>query len=207
MAFKKENNYFEMIEELAALSLEAAQSLNHALRNFNVSELSERKEILHKIEHNADLKKHDMIKKLSREFITPIEREDIMNLGEEIDNVTDGIEEVIGNIYMYNISKLMPESVVLSDIVLRCCSTLKDIAVEFKNFRKSATINKLIIEINALEEEGGRVFTDAMRRLYTENDNALKIIIWKDIFESLENCCDSCEHAADVIERVIMKNT
>lgn len=78
---------------------------------------------------------------------------------------------------------------------------------EFADFRKSKTLHGLIIEINALEEEGDRLFIDSMRRLHAEVTDPIEIIAWREIYAYLEKCCDACEHVADVVESVIMKNT
>ena len=52
-----------------------------------------------------------------------------------------------------------------------------------------------------------RLFIDSMRRLHTEVTDPLEIIAWREIYNFLEKCCDACEHVADAVESVIMKNT
>ena len=78
---------------------------------------------------------------------------------------------------------------------------------EFADFKKSKTLHGLIVEINALEEEGDRVYMEIMRRLHSEVTDPLEIIAWREIYNYLEKCCDACEHVADVVESVMMKNT
>lgn len=207
---KKNTDYFSMIAGLVNYSYDAAVYLCDSLKSFDFDALPEHKEKLHKIEHSADINKHEIMKQLAREFITPIDREDIMRLAEEIDNVTDMVEDVLIKIYMYNVSQIPAEAVRMAEVIVRCCSALRDMLTEFHNFRKSQTINSLIIEINRLEEESDRLYTESMRTLYRElpsgGQNAAMCLIWSDVFGSLENCCDACEHVSDVVEQVIMKN-
>jgi len=66
-----------------------------------------------------------MIRKLAKEFITPIEREDIMALADAIDNVTDAIEDVVMRMYMYNITSIRPQAVKMTEIIVKCCNSLK----------------------------------------------------------------------------------
>ena len=193
--------------ELVSFSLEAARSLHNTLSNFDVNTLKDAQDALHGIEHEADLKKHDIIKKLSREFITPIEREDILRLTQVIDDVTDEIDEVLRRVYMYNISKIRPEAVELAGVIVKCCEGLIRVTKEFTNFKRSSTIYNDIIEVNGLESAGDKIYTDAMCRLYRSTDNPVEIFVWHDMFESLEGCCDACEKVSDVIESIIMKNT
>ena len=71
----------------------------------------------------------------------------------------------------------------------------------------SKSIKQLVIRINDLEEEADKMFMESIRGLYTESQDPLKIIAWRDIYIYLERCADACEHAADVVESVIMKNS
>ena len=77
--------------------------------------------------------------------------------------------------------------------------------VEFPEFRKSKAIKDMIIEINHLEENGDKLYTEAMRRLYSESGDAVEILSWTAIYDRLEKCCDKCEDVADVVETVILK--
>ena len=78
---------------------------------------------------------------------------------------------------------------------------------EMHNFRKSTLLRDLVIEINHMEEEGDRLYTETMRRLYTEEKDPVSVMAWTTLYDHLEKCCDQCEDVADVVERVIMKNT
>ena len=207
MAKKSDNYYFENFIQCVECGCQAAMMLEENLANFDVNRLSENLDELHKIEHDADKKKHEMMGVLVKAFITPIEREDIILLSQSIDEVTDQIEDVLIRIYINNVHTIRPEALQFTKVIIRCCKVLKEIMEEFANFKKSKTLHGLIIEINALEEEGDRLFIDSMRRLHTEVTDPLEIIAWREIYNFLEKCCDACEHVADAVESVIMKNT
>ena len=207
MAKKSDNYYFENFIQCVECGCQAAMMLEENLANFDVNRLSENLDELHKIEHDADKKKHEMMGVLVKAFITPIEREDIILLSQCIDEVTDQIEDVLIRIYINNGHTIRPEALQFTKVIIRCCKVLKEIMEEFANFKKSKTLHGLIIEINALEEEGDRLFIDSMRRLHTEVTDPLEIIAWREIYNFLEKCCDACEHVADAVESVIMKNT
>ena len=64
-----------------------------------------------------------------------------------------------------------------------------------------------IIEINDLEETSDRLFMKSMRKLHTECSDPLHIIVWREIYIYLERCADACEHVADTVESVVMKNS
>ncbi|EEH98642.1 DUF47 family protein [Clostridium tertium] len=207
MATKKGNDYFEMLSELVDYSCSAANLLYDTLLNFEVNKIENKIEEMHKIEHSADLKKHDMMDKLLKEFITPIERGDIAELAHEIDNVTDAIEDILARIYMFNITSMRKEALDFANVIIKNCNELKGLMKEFRNYKKSQEIQKLIVNINGLEEEGDKLYIMSIRNLYTTSKDPIELMTWTDTFKYFERCCDACETAANVVESVIMKNS
>lgn len=204
---KKDNNYFEMLAQLVDYSCEAATLLQKILSNFDSNKIEKNIEEMHKIEHTADVKKHDMVNKLSKEFITPIERGDIIDIAHHIDNITDNIEEVLQRIYMFGIKDIKKEAVSFTNIISESCKGVKNIMIEFHNFKKSSQISKLIINVNDLEEDADKLYFSSMRSLYATSNDAIELMTWNDIYKSFEKCCDSFESLANLIESVIMKNS
>jgi len=207
MGNKKDYNYYDMFVKMVDYSCQAAEMLHGVLTNFDADKLHDKITEMHNLEHGADMCKHDMMNKLVREFITPIEREDIMELAQELDEVTDNIEDVLLRVYMYNITAIRPEALEFSNVIVSCCKALKKAMEEFYNFRKSTTVQTSIIEINRLEEVGDKLYTESVRRLYVNCKDPIEIIAWTETLDRLEKCCDACEHAANVVESVIMKNS
>ena len=208
MAGKKEkNNYFEMLIAMTEFSCAAARNLDQVLRAFEPSKMPEQMDYLHGIEHSGDQEKHKMMKKLLKEFITPIDREDIISLAHEIDNVTDAIEDVLLRIYMYNINTILPEALQFTQLIVQCCDEMKVIMEEFESFKKSGKIYDSVIEMNRLEEVGDALYKDAVRALYVGGGDPVKITAWTEVYHKLEGCCDACEHVANAVESVMMKNS
>jgi predicted phosphate transport protein (TIGR00153 family) len=207
MFSKKDVNYFYTFVELACYTCKAADLLNKIMNNYNAGQLQIKMKEMHDIEHGGDEARHRMIRRLAREFITPIEREDIMAMADSIDNVTDTIEDVLMRMYMYNIKKVTEDARKMTDIILQCCNSLKIALDEFKNFRKSQKLHEMIVEINRLEEEGDALYTEATRHLYINCTDYKELAAWDTTYTYLEECCDACEDVADVIENVIMKNS
>ena len=171
MIRKRGYNYYEVFQRMVSHSCEASEMLRSIIDNYKVDTLSRRIVDMHKIEHSADLEKHAMMKNLLKEFLPPIEREDIIQLADQIDNVTDSIEEIALRLYMYNIKTIRDEAFEFVKIIKSSTDTMKQMMDEFPNFRKSSSIHKYIVEINDKEEEGDRLYTAAMRRLYIESDD------------------------------------
>jgi predicted phosphate transport protein (TIGR00153 family) len=202
----KDDKYYNAFVEMVGYSCEAAQYLKTILYSFSPTDLKEQMRGMHEIEHSGDIARHVMTKKLAKEFITPIEREDILAMAEAIDNVTDKIEDVLMRIYIFNIPEIREEAKKITDVIVRCCETLRSALSEFHNFRKSKTLYEKIILVNQLEEEADNIYTTGVRNLYREKGDPMLVQAWYETFQFLEDCCDACEDVADVIESVMLKN-
>ena len=203
----KQNEYFDCFSRLVEYSCQAADYLHDCMIHFSPATIGQQITSMHEIEHDADREKHHMMEKLAREFITPIEREDIIQLAQEIDEVTDRIEDVLMRVYMYNFRSIRTEVLAFTEVITRCCCALRKAVEEFPSFRKSKTIHQYLVDVNTLEEEGDHLYVSSVRGLYKEGGDSVLVPAWANTFDCLEKCCDACEHVANVIESVIMKNT
>ncbi|MDD5917745.1 MAG: DUF47 family protein [bacterium] len=207
MKQSRDQYYFETMARCAGFGAKAAAYLQESLSGFDTATLGARIEAMHAIEHDADMLKHDMTEHLSREFMTPIELEDLVALSQELDNVVDCIDDVMQRIYIHNITAMREDVHALTARLIRCVEALCGAVGELANFRKSETIRPAIVEVNSLESEADALYLKAMRRLYTTETDPITVLSWTHLYESLECCFDACEHASDVIESVIMKNS
>lgn len=207
MAKKNRNDYFKLMEEQLEYSVQASELLEEILCNFSAKEVPAQREKIHGIEHRADEIHHDILAKLSAEFITPIDQEDILRLVQIIDDVTDALDEVVLEFYMFHIDKMPAHAPELSKIVNHCVKALYEAVKELKNFKKPEALRKLLVEVNTIESDADNIYVEAIHELFEKETESKVLISSKAIYESLENCCDLCERAADVIEQIIIKNT
>ena len=204
---KKDNNYYNMFSDIASDAIIAAHHLEKTVKNYNPDKMEKLNKTMHEIEHGADLKKHQMMKMLVAEFITPIEREDIATLSYMLDDVLDSIEEVFQMFFMYNVKSMRPEAIDFVELIVRATEAMKACFDEFENFRKSDLIAKKIVEVNVIEELADSLYFKTVHELYTKEKDPLHIMVWVRLYDRFERICDECEHVADAIGSVIMKNS
>ena len=204
---KKQNDYFELIQKQSAYCVEASNLLEDILCKFNADSVETYRTQMHGIEHQADEIHHDILKKLSTEFITPIDQEDILRLVQIIDDITDALDEVIMDVYMYHIDVISERTADLSRIVNQCVKALHEATAELKNFKKPEKLRGLLIKVNDIEIEADGVYMESIYALFGSDLDGKALLGAKAVYEGLESCCDLCENAADVIEQVIIKNT
>ena len=203
---KHRNDYFSLLEQQVSFCTQASNLLTEILSNYSMETILEEQKKMHKIEHQADELRHNIIKKLSREFITPIDQEDILRLAQIIDDVTDALDEAVTDLYMFHVESVPEAAPKLAEKVSGCVKALENAVHELRNFKKPNKLQLLLVEVNRLESEADTEYVEAIHQLFSKDAHAKEIIGSKAIYDSLENCCDSCEHAANVIEQTIMKN-
>ena len=204
---KGDKFYFENMRQSIEFSCRAANYLVTCLENYEPDKIHEMLDTMHEIEHSADLKKHEMNAALTKAFVTPIDREDLDALSQNLDDLTDIIEEVLQRFYIYNICSIRDDAVEFARKIVKSCELLAAIMVEFENFKKSKKIHELIVELNSLEEECDRLYLKSMRELSKSGLDVLEIVSWREIYDCLETCSDACEHVSESVASVIMKNT
>jgi len=207
MRKNKEFDYFKAFVDLSSYSIKAIDLLRETLQKFDRNHIEKKVAEMHHIEHSADLEKHELMNRLVKEFLPPIEREDIISISDKIDNVIDSIEDILLTIDIFNVETLKPEMFKFIDVITECCKSMNSALVEFENFKKSKELHPLIIEVNRLEEEGDALYINGVRSLYKNTKDPVELMVWTEVYRRLEKCCDACEDVANDIENVVMKNS
>ncbi len=207
MASKADRFYFENLIQAAEQSEKAAEYLAQCLKNYKPAEIKASLETMHKIEHAGDEKKHEMSAALAKAFVTPVDREDLALISQNIDDVTDTIEEVLQRVYMDKLERVLPEAAPIADKVIECCQMMTAMLKEFVNFRKPARLHEMIVKLNNAEEECDILYMNAMVAICEHTQDVLEIMFWREIYDCLESCADACEHVGDCVATVVMKNS
>ncbi len=204
---KKTNEYFLLIEQQAAICVEAAALLENILTEYSAAGMAVRRVEMHAVERRADGICHDIRNRLSAAFITPIDQEDILHLAQLLDDVTDALDEVALECYMFRLAELPAGAPAFAGLTHRCVGKLCEAAIELRNFRSSGRLRALLAEVNTLEEQADDAYATAIHDLFAEDAAPRTLIAGKAIFDCMEACCDLCGHAADVMDQIIIKNT
>ncbi|GAB6936201.1 MAG: DUF47 family protein [Calditerricola sp.] len=189
--------------------INAALNIVEAVQLFkeNVETLREKEvyaERLKELESKGDQYTHLLIKELNQTFMTPLDREDILQLAVKLDDVLDGVEACASRFVYFRVETTTPYLVQFADILVRSAQFLHEAFVALKN-RDYATIRKISVELNLLENEGDRLMREGVGRLFDSATDPIELIKMKEIYEKLEDVTDSVEDVADVLESVVMK--
>jgi predicted phosphate transport protein (TIGR00153 family) len=156
-----------------------------------------------KAEQEGDRITHDIIRRLNTTFVTPIDREDIYALATQMDDIVDYIEEAADFLTLYNVEAPMDQAQVLTEVLVKSCEQLYGLLQNLRGFKD---LDHYWIEIHRLENDGDRIYRDAVAALFADRIDPLVVIRWRDIFLRLERAIDATETAANVLEGIVIKN-
>jgi uncharacterized protein len=197
----QDREFFDLFEESAGNLVKAAELLDAMLGEF-----PERKDLAREIkdvEHEGDRITHDILHRLNQTFVTPIDREDILQLASALDDVVDLAEEAADLLVLYKIEAPMDQAQALAGLLLQAC---RQIAQGMPRLRSFDSIAHYVVEIHRLENEGDRVSREAVASLFETGIDPMVVIRWKDVFDRLEGAIDASERVADVLESIVIKN-
>lgn len=201
------NDYFKFMEEQAACSVEASNMLKNIIKNISPVDLPVQRDNMHQIERKADKIQHDIIIKLSTEFITPIDQEDILRLVQINEDLTDSIDEVVQDIYMYHVATTPMGAAELAELVDNCVVALSEAVEKLRDFKKTDSLRTLLDKVSEIEEKADEVYAEAVHNLFMNETEAKILIGHKAVLDALEACCDLCDHACNIMGQIIIKNT
>jgi predicted phosphate transport protein (TIGR00153 family) len=155
------------------------------------------------VEHQCDFLTHEIIQRLNKTFVTPIDREDIHALARTLDDVMDAIDSAAALIPLYRIDTVRGAARELTRVIIEQTDEIRA-AVEALETRKG--VLQRAIEINRLENEADRIHKTALGQLFDEETNPIIILKWKEILDILEEATDACEDVANLLENVVVKH-
>ena len=160
---------------------------------------------IERLEHVGDDITHEIFNELSRNFITPFDREDIHRLISAIDDILDYIHGSSKRFSIYKVLECSPEMIKLSELLQTQTEELRRVIYELKNMDKLRNVSESLVLINSIENHADDIFDNAVARLFENEKDAVQIIKQKEILQALETATDMCEDAANVIDSILIK--
>jgi predicted phosphate transport protein (TIGR00153 family) len=196
-----DREFFGLFERAVANVVRAAELLSEMLADFPDSAGLAREILI--CEQDGDQLTHEVIRRLNQTFVTPIDREDILLLASALDDIVDFIEEVADYLGLYGIEAPMVQAQAQAQVLLDAARELQMAVPLVRDFKD---ISQHTVEVHRLENEGDGIVRGAIASLFGGGIDPMVVIRWKDLFERLENAIDATEHAADILEGIVIKN-
>lgn len=209
MAHKKKYDYFAAFNDQTKIALKEAKMLASVIDGYdNAESLGDVLEKAHEIENEGDEANHKTFAAIAVDFITPFDREEILDISNSLDDIIDQLESTIRLFYMMDVHTVHPGCEDLLECIIDSLEALDIAQEEFADFKKSKKFREAVRKVNNLEEHADDVYMETMRSLFfEESEDPIHVMKWSRIFDKLEDCCDACEHVCDVMESVLLKNS
>ena len=197
----KDKVFFDLFNKAGQNTLRASKLLLEMLEHWPDEKGLQREILL--AEQEGDKITHDIVQRVQTTFVTPLDGEDIYNLATQLDDIVDYIDETADFLGLYKIEAPMQQSLALAEVLVKSCEQL---AAALEHLRGFKGLEPYWIEIHRLENDGDRLYRDAVASLFANGIDPMVVIRWKDIFAVLERAVDACETAAHIIEGIVIKN-
>jgi uncharacterized protein len=196
-----DREFFNLFERAGANIERAAMLLDEMLRSFPDGQQLAREILI--CEQDGDVITHEVVRRLNQTFVTPIDREDILELASSLDDIVDYIEEVADYLGLYHVEAPMVQAQRQASVLF---AAAHQIGLALPLIRRFEDISAHTVEIHRLENEGDRIVREAIASLFETGIDPIVVIRWKDIFERLEAAIDATEKTADILEGIVIKN-
>ena len=193
--------FFDLFAQAGQNTVKAARLLEQMIQGWPEEGGLAREIVL--AEQEGDRLTHEIVNRVNSTFVTPIDGEDIYGLATQLDDIVDHIDETADFMGLYRIEAPMEQSVALAEVLVRSCEQLE---AALENLRGFKDLEKYWIEIHRHENEGDRLYRDAVASLFANGIDPMFVIRWRDIFLRLERAIDATETAAHTLEGIVIKN-
>lgn len=198
----REEEFFDLFVEVADRAAQAATLLRELLTG-PPARARYCVDAIKKLENEADDVTHEVVKRLDRTFITPLDREDIHLLASDLDDVIDRIDGTARRAEIFRLGKA-PEGIDALCVIIE--KVTRELQTAVKKLRSSDNVMAHCVEAKRLEEEGDGIYHTMLGRLFDNETDPIYIMKWKEIYDNLEAAIDEAEDVANDLESIVLKN-
>jgi predicted phosphate transport protein (TIGR00153 family) len=203
----REGKFFDLFNQHADRIAAGSRELALLMEQYSDMEARQKGlDAIDTIEKAADKITHETVSLLHKTFITPFDRETILQLINQMDDILDLIQDVAESAMLYDLQRVTPEAQQLAELNQMCCDRVKSAVGLLSSMDNADAILKLCTEIDRLESDSDRVMRSAMSKLFRDEADVRQLIKLKALYELLESVSDKCEDVANVIEGVVLEN-
>lgn len=198
----REEEFFDLFVQVAKRTNEAAGRLRE-LFDAPAERRTPIVEAIKRLEHECDQVTHEVVNRLDRTFITPLDREDIHQLISDLDDVMDVIDGTARRAQIFRLGAAPPGIKLLAEMIAKITAVNEQAVSRLK---KGDDVMKYCVEAKSLEEEGDALYHEALGQLFEKEKDAIELVKWKEIYDNLERTLDEAEDVANVVESIALKH-
>jgi uncharacterized protein len=202
----KEERFHDLFGRDTQTLLKSARLFADIARSGSVDERRIKTIELKAIEREGDDLTRQIFEALNSTFITPLDREDIRSIASDLDDILDHLESVAQYLVIFELAE-SPEGLrQFADILVKMTEEIDKVMGLVWDLSNERHIAASIVRISDLENQGDALYSTLIAELFRHGGSPVEILKWKEVFEGLEEACDSCKDFAHVLGNVVIKS-
>ena len=202
---RREAQFLELFNAHASQIVEGSRELAAMLGSF--TDLEAHAQRIDTAERAADKITREVVRLLHKGFLTPFDRDQILDLINTLDDILDLTQDVAESVALYDLKRITPETTQLAELCRMSCERVPSAVALLANLKRPEAIFKCCEEIDRLESDADRVMRSALSKLFREEPDIKQVIKLRVVYDLLESITDRCEDAANVIEGIALENS
>lgn len=202
----REMVFYDLLESAAANAYQASQLFDREIRSNDPARFAELRRQMKDLEHAGDDLTREIMDRLNQTFVTPIDREDIMQLAHALDDVVDAIHAVCERLILYRIAHVLPAVTEISSIIVEGSGELLHLIRSLRNMSNQKEIRDRIRRVHTLENKADSIYHTALAQIFEDPKDPIELIKWKELLNRIEDATDKIELVAKVVGSTVMKN-
>jgi len=204
--FPKNYGFFDLFDRHTTCVLEATRVMLDAVKNLSAKDIKVTR--IGELEHECDSITHMAIDLLHRTFITPLDRDEILELVSRMDDIMDFIDAAAHRLVLFEITEVPKDILQLCEVLIEAQNQVTEMVKLLRHMKKTEDLHKHCMEINRLENEGDQLHRRGIAALFhTYANDPLMVIKLKEVYEVLEAAIDRCEDVANLAESIVLEHT
>ncbi len=199
----RDEHFFDLLDEHAQRMVQSAKTFQEMISQWSLQHPSIQK--IKDLEREGDMTTHEILHRLNRTFVTPIDREDIHLLAKQLDDVLDIILKLTSRLQLFSIERVSPELLNLSEMLVTSTEVVTKAISSIRYLDRPQRIIDYCIEINQIEEIADHASDAAIMHLFNDRKETLEVLKWKEIYDTIEMAIDTCEDIANTIQGIVVK--
>jgi uncharacterized protein Yka (UPF0111/DUF47 family) len=156
-------------------------------------------------EHKNDELTHRVFQELSRNFITPFDREDIHYLATALDDVADYIWASAKKIQFHGVNPQDQGIQKMAEVIRQSATEIGNAVSQLRELKNPGKITESLVKINSMENHADDIFDMSIKNLFDKENDFKELIRRREVYTVMEVATDKCEDVANVIETSIVK--
>jgi len=198
--------FYDLLEQSAGNVLATAKAFDKGIRNTPPEEWPAFRRSVKELEHRGDETTHEILDRLDKAFVTPLEKEDIRSLAHVLDDIVDCIDSIAERLVIYRITKVPVAFQDMSALAVEASQELVKLVQGLRKLSDTSEARSRIRLIKELENHADTVYHQALGDMFERNLEVIELIKWKELFDTMERTVDAIDLASQVVGSTIMKN-